>query len=262
VAHSIHLRDEFIGSGVRAAHIDGKTPKDERDEILKRLSTGDLELVTNCMVLTEGWDQPDVSCIVLARPTRQMGLYRQMVGRVLRPHPGKDYAIVLDHAGAVFCHGFVEEPVTWSLDTDKRAEAPLHASRRQDDGSSPTRLLTCTECSAVRTAGRPCGVCGHLPQQRGEYIDVRNGELAHVDQTGRVHPTQYTCEQKRQFYSGLVYLGIQRGNKPGAAAHRFKARFGHWPLDRFIVPTKPTAEVVAWDRHCLIRYAKAMRKAG
>src|SRR5680860_198503 len=62
VTHSIHLKDEFIKSGVRAEHIDGKTPKAERDDILARLSSGDIELVTNCMVLTEGWDQPDVSC--------------------------------------------------------------------------------------------------------------------------------------------------------------------------------------------------------
>ena len=78
------------------------TPTDERDAILARLSRGEIDVVCNCMVLTEGWDQPDVSCIVLARPTKHMGLYRQMIGRVLRPAPGKDHALVLDHAGAIF----------------------------------------------------------------------------------------------------------------------------------------------------------------
>ena len=96
VAHSIHLKDEFIKTGVRAEHIDGKTPKDERGEILRRLSAGEIELVTNCMVLTEGWDQPDVACCVLARPTKSLGLYRQMVGRVLRPAPNKTDALILD----------------------------------------------------------------------------------------------------------------------------------------------------------------------
>jgi len=107
VAHSVHLRDEFRRASVLAEHIDGSTSLEERDGILRRLSRGEIEVVTNCMVLTEGWDQPDVSCIVLARPTRHMGLYRQMVGRVLRPAPGKDHALVLDHAGNVFQHGFV-----------------------------------------------------------------------------------------------------------------------------------------------------------
>ena len=99
VQHSIHLRDEFRTSGVWAEHIDGKTPKEERDEILKRLSRKEIDLVTNCMVLTEGWDQPEVSCVVLARPTKHMGLYRQMVGRVLRPAEGKSDALVIEHAG-------------------------------------------------------------------------------------------------------------------------------------------------------------------
>lgn len=60
-----------------AEHIDGSTPTEDRDAILAKLSRGEIDLVTNCMVLTEGWDQPDVSCIVLARPTKSMGLYRQ-----------------------------------------------------------------------------------------------------------------------------------------------------------------------------------------
>ena len=59
-----------------------------------------------------------------------MGLYRQMVGRVLRPAPGKTDALVLDHAGAVFTHGFVDEPVHWTLAQDQRAENPVQTSAR------------------------------------------------------------------------------------------------------------------------------------
>ena len=137
VAHSIHIRDEFRRSGVLAEHIDGKTPAEERDAILARLSRGEIDLVTNCMVLTEGWDQPDVSCIVLARPTKHMGLYRQMIGRVLRPAPGKDYALVLDHAGATWQHGLVEEPVTWTLNQDRRAENPIAGRPQPIQGAEP-----------------------------------------------------------------------------------------------------------------------------
>jgi DNA repair protein RadD len=126
VAHSLHLRDEFRRSGALSEHIDGKTPKVERDGILTRLARGDIEIVTNCAVLCEGWDSPDVSCLVLARPTKSMGLYRQMVGRGLRPAPGKRDCVVLDHAGAVFEHGFVDEPVVWTLDTTQRAKNAKH----------------------------------------------------------------------------------------------------------------------------------------
>ena len=69
VAHSIHIRDEFVKAGVCAEHLDGTTPKEERDAILLRLSSGATEVVCNVMVLTEGVDIPEISCIVLARPT-------------------------------------------------------------------------------------------------------------------------------------------------------------------------------------------------
>jgi superfamily II DNA or RNA helicase len=102
VPHSIHVKDEFVRSGVRAEHVDGSTPKAERDAILGRLASGETEVVTNCMVLTEGFDLPAIGCIVLARPTKQLGLFRQMAGRDLRPAPDKDNLILLDHAGAVY----------------------------------------------------------------------------------------------------------------------------------------------------------------
>jgi DNA repair protein RadD len=74
VEHSVHIRNEFLQAGVRAEHLDGATSIGEREAILKRLASGETEIVTNCMVLTEGWDMPAVGCCILARPTKQMGL--------------------------------------------------------------------------------------------------------------------------------------------------------------------------------------------
>lgn len=260
VAHSINLKDEFTKSGVKAEHIDGSTPKDDRDDILERLVEGDLEVVTNCMVLTEGWDAPAVSCIVLARPTKSPGLFRQMVGRVLRPYPGKSDALVLDHAGATFQHGFVEDPVIWFLDEDRKAE--VSAAGAAGTASERT-LLTCTQCSAVRTAGKPCPECGFLPKRPGEHLTVIDGDLARLDRDGIIRPQAYSTEQRREFFLGLLWLAIDRGNKPGAAAHRYKDRFGEWPPRHWNddPPIPASAEVAAWDRHCRIKFAKAMQKA-
>lgn len=66
---------------------------------------------------------------MLARPTKQLGLFRQTAGRGLRPAEGKDRLILIDHSGAVFRHGLLEDPIEWTLDADKRAENPTHASR-------------------------------------------------------------------------------------------------------------------------------------
>jgi DNA repair protein RadD len=175
VAHSLHIRNEFIASGVRAEHIDGSTPKLERDAVLARLASGETELVSNCMVLTEGWDMPEVGCCILARPTKKMGLYRQMIGRVLRPAEGKHNALVLDHSGAVFRHGFVEDPVEWTLDPEKRAASPTHAARLAAGHRS--RLLECSQCGSIRTAGEACEHCGFLAQRPPQAIVFTDGDL-------------------------------------------------------------------------------------
>jgi superfamily II DNA or RNA helicase len=164
VSHSIHIKDEFVRAGVRAEHIDGTTPKEERDAILARLSNGDLELVTNCMVLTEGWDQPDASCGVLARPTKSMGLFRQMIGRVIRPAPGKDHALILDHAGAVFQHGFVEDPVIWTLDQDSKAETPAQLARTL---TQEVAYLNVRSARQFARRGKHVRIAGSYPNHAG-----------------------------------------------------------------------------------------------
>ena len=110
VAHSRHIAAEYNKAGIKAEHLNGHAPKTERDAILSRLAGGNTLVVVNCKVLCEGYDLPDVACLVLARPTKQQGLYRQMVGRGLRPAPGKTSLVVLDHAGAIYRHGCVETP--------------------------------------------------------------------------------------------------------------------------------------------------------
>jgi DNA repair protein RadD len=255
VAHSVHIRDEFIKSGVKAEHIDGTTPKEERDAALARLASGETEVITNCMVLTEGWDQPEVSCCILARPTKKIGLYRQMVGRVLRPAPGKVNAIVLDHSGAVFQHGYVEEHIEWTLETDKRAESPTHSARLKSGHGS--RLLECSQCSAIRTAGEPCSNCGFLPRARGEPVVFRDGDLALVDRKSRTVLASSDPHERMKWHAMLTDIAAQRGYKPGWAGHKYKEKFGTWPPARTIEPMRPTPEVLAWVRSRMIAYAKS-----
>ena len=140
VGHSVHVLDEFLKSGVRAEHVDGSTPKTERDAILARLASGETEVVCNCMVLTEGFDLPAIGGIVLARPTKQIGLFRQMAGRGLRPAPGKRSLILIDHAGAVFRHGLLEDRIEWTLETDERATNPHPREPRPESGIPADRV--------------------------------------------------------------------------------------------------------------------------
>jgi DNA repair protein RadD len=254
VNHSIHIRDEFLNSGVRAEHIDGSTPKAERDASLARLASRDIELVTNCMVLTEGWDMPEVACCILARPTKKMGLYRQMIGRILRPAPNKTDAIVLDHSGAVFRHGFVEDRVEWTLDPDRRAESPVHQARCEHHSS---RLLECTQCGAVRIAGEPCSHCGFLPQRPPRAVPIADGELGLVNASRRASGNNYDPESRRMWHAMLIHIGRERDYKPGWAAHKFKEKFGTFPpWGSSPQPLPPTPEVRSWVRSRMIAYAR------
>lgn len=101
-AHS--FAEALTAAGIPAAAIWGAMPPDERAETLRRYADRELQVLTNCAVLTEGFDAPWASCVVIARPTRSVGLYVQMVGRVLRPFPGKTDALVLDLTGASTRH--------------------------------------------------------------------------------------------------------------------------------------------------------------
>ena len=96
IAHAQHLAEAFREGGFRADWVSGELPIEERRERLRRLRDGEMDVLANCAVLTEGWDEPSVACLIMARPTKSTGLYIQMAGRGLRPYPGKDYCLVID----------------------------------------------------------------------------------------------------------------------------------------------------------------------
>jgi DNA repair protein RadD len=253
VAHSIHIRDEFIKSDVRAEQLDGSTPKDQRDAMLARRASGETEVVTNCMVLTEGFDCPDIGCIALARPTKKMGLYRQMIGRGLRPADGKGDVVILDHSGAVYRHGLPEDRVDWTLDPDHHAEAPAHQARLKDKA---TGLIECTQCSALRLGGQACPACGFLPKRPAQYIAHIEGELGLVNGGKAIKP----WSDPVQWLGMLTHIAEERGYKPGWIAHKYKEKFGDWPQSRAAMPIKPSLEVLSWVRSRNIAFAKAKER--
>jgi DNA repair protein RadD len=256
VAHSVHIRNEFRQSGVLAEHLDGSTPLEDRKTTLSRFAVGSVDIVCNCAVLTEGWDRPEASCLILARPTKSLGLFRQMVGRILRPAAGKSDAIILDHAGAVFTHRFPDDPITWTLHEDHRAQNIAHAARGKHHAPG---LTTCPECSAVRLEGRPCPLCGWYPIRKPKPITVIDGELGEVDRRRRALPRQYGPLDRQLFHRQLIAIARKLNYKAGWVAHKYKEKFGVWPPNHFDVePLTPSPEVLAWVRSRTIAYAKSM----
>lgn len=104
VATAYSFAQALRDAGLTAETIVGETPKEDRELIYKRYNAGEIDILTNAMVLTEGWDSPATSCAIIARPTQSAALYTQMVGRILRPFPGKEDALVLDVVGVTGRH--------------------------------------------------------------------------------------------------------------------------------------------------------------
>jgi superfamily II DNA or RNA helicase len=257
VAHSVHVKNEFVKSEVRAEHVDGKTPKTERDAILARLASGETEVVVNCMVLTEGFDLPAIGCIVLARPTKQIGLFRQMAGRGLRPADGKTNLILIDHSGVVFRHGLLEDRIEWTLDVTKRAENRAHEAR---DQKRISRLVECSQCGALRTAGEACEHCGFLPKPRPDAIIFREGDLAVIDRNSRTVRASSDPNERMRWMAELMFICQQRQYNPGWSRHKYREKFGDWPPYGAVRPKEPSPEVLSWVRSRSIARAKAQEK--
>jgi superfamily II DNA or RNA helicase len=99
VALAYAMAATFRTAGIPAKALDGTTPLATRRAILQRLRTGATQVVANCAVLTEGFDEPSVDCIIVARPTQSAPLYQQMLGRGTRTFPGKMDCLLLDVVG-------------------------------------------------------------------------------------------------------------------------------------------------------------------
>ncbi len=213
VEHSKAIVEMFRSRGVRAEHLDGNTPEDDRRAILARLESGATELVSNVGVLCEGWDLPACKTLILARPTKSLGLYMQMGGRIFRPWNDVT-PLVLDHGGNVDRHGLPHEDREWSL--TKKA--------KKRSGAPPVK--NCPACFGFVPAGSAtCPLCGHVfaaaPAEETVAIEPVPVDLALRTLDGD--------DAKLRFFRSLHKTCRERGWKAGAVAHRYRARFDEDP---------------------------------
>lgn len=154
VDHARNVRDAFQAEGIAADMVYGDMGEAQRRSALRAYEKGDLQVIVNVAVLTEGWDHQPTSCVVLLRPSSYKSTMIQMVGRGLRTvdpalYPGvvKTDCIVLDFGTATLLHGSLEQDV--NLDG------------RDGDGEAPTK--ECPECgAAVPLATLECPLCGYV----------------------------------------------------------------------------------------------------
>lgn len=153
-----HARELAVRFGDRADVVTGTGSRDARRVALERFAAGELRVIVNVAVLTEGFDCPSAAVAILARRMRHAGTYLQMVGRVLRPAPGKLGATLVDLVGAVHEHGTPDLDRDYSL-TGEAISKPVRLAIRQ-----------CSSCGSVFAAAAACPHCGAA-------VPVRPAEL-------------------------------------------------------------------------------------
>jgi superfamily II DNA or RNA helicase len=122
VAHALSVAGAFRRENISAEAITGDMDTQRRGEILKGFSEGNIDVLANCMVLTEGYDEPSVEGIILARPTKSSLLYTQMIGRGTRLHPGKENVTVIDIVDVTKGHSLSTLPSLFGLSPDFNLE--------------------------------------------------------------------------------------------------------------------------------------------
>ncbi len=218
IDHSKHVIGQFNASGISALHVDGETPTEERDEALRKFRAGEVKIISNVELFGEGFDLPAMEADILLRPTQSLGLYLQQVGRSLRPYPGKEQAIILDHAGNCQRHGLPDEERNWELSN------AMPENKRK--GEKSVSVKVCPKCFAAQFSGLTvCKYCGFTFPVQGRRVDEREGELVEVNAEA-IRKRKRAEQGMTTDYNGLVALAIRRRyrNPWGWAKIIFNAR--------------------------------------
>lgn len=209
IAHAAHVAESFRDAGYTAASIDGKMHPDDRARIVRDFKSGAISVLTSSDLISEGFDLPGMMGAILLRPTKSLSLYLQQVGRALRTAPGKDAAVILDHAGNSDAdrHGLPCQDREWSLDGRAGGKQKGEVSTYRECGVCFARVpMTRSECPECKTS---------FPIRVREIEEVA-GQLGEVDVDARreeakkqVSPER-RAQQKTRTRDGLIELFMQQ----------------------------------------------------
>lgn len=258
VKHAADLAQKFTDAGYNFVSLSYKDDDEFKAEAIKEFSKPDSSIVglVATDILTKGFDVPDVMIGVSARPfTKSLSSHIQQMGRVMRSHPEKQFALWLDHSGNylrfaedwedIFANGVSE------LD-DGKEKAKKEPSEQEKEAAK------CPRCNAF-WPGRAdaCACCGFVRPQRNNVTETP-GELQELKAGAKGANTK---QSKQDFYGQLLSLAGERGYSDGWAAHKYKEKFGVWPrgLDRVQIPV--SLEVARWVKSRQIAWAKSRKSA-
>jgi superfamily II DNA or RNA helicase len=216
VAHAHHVAERFRKDGIAAVALDGGTDREIRRMAVQDFRDGKIRVLAACDLFSEGFDVPSVHVGIMLRPTASEGLWRQQVGRILRPSAGKSHAIILDHVNGTSRFGLPDEPREWELTTDvirrKKTPAPGIRVCPKCFAASPARATACIEC------GTPFET---KPRQE---IEEKDGELVELTAEEIAKKRERREQGRSRTLAELEQFAKIRGYEKEWAAHVWRAR--------------------------------------
>ncbi len=215
VKHAAETAQAFTNAGVRAEYLSSGTPARERRRIMESFRAGDIQILCNCNLLSEGISIDEVSCVMLLRPTESTALAVQMSMRCMRYMPGKT-AKILDFVGQYTRTNLPDDDREWSLDKPVR-------KRRDIDENGNFYIRCCPECYMTFATAPVCPFCGaEYPLHPREIQAKQDIELQRIsaEEALRVAEAKKKSriEQGRaNTFEELVRLGKSRNYRNPAA---------------------------------------------
>lgn len=220
VQASVDIARQFQDAGIPAAHIDGETDSQTRDAAVQAFRDNRIKILSNCSIVTEGFNLVGVEICDILKPTKSVGLYLQMVGRALRAAPDKQEARIYDRSGNWARLGLPDDEREWTLEG-------LDASKRKKKKEPQQTTKVCVSCWMVvaRTVAI-CPTCGYVFPVQPMEADTADGELQELDiEALRIRQVKQEQANAKDLQS-LIRVGKARGMRSpyGWAVNVLKAR--------------------------------------
>jgi superfamily II DNA or RNA helicase len=235
VEHSKHITAQFCAAGIVTVHVDGDTPAKDRDDAMENFRAGNIKVLTNVDLFSEGVDVPDAEVCIDGRPTQSLTSWIQFSMRPLTYRPGK-IGIIIDAAGNVHRHGLPDEERVWSLDGRE--------GRQKKSAASEVKIKLCPGCYAAQPpGGSVCRFCGTPFVVEGRAVDYVEGELQQID------PAVF----KRQHVDAFK-ASLGAGMQPVEAAYDLANRLGGnvEELEYLLRMAKKTNKKPSWAAHVFV----------
>ena len=214
---SLRVAKEFNEAGIITAHIDAKTPKDERDNLIAKFRSKEIRILSNVDLIGEGFDVPDCSTVIMLRPTKSLSLYIQQSMRGMRYKPGKT-SIIIDHVGNAHRFGLPDAKREWSL-----------TGKKKTNSEATVKIKQCDNCYAVYDpTEKQCPFCGFKKEvvRKNEKEHDETAELQEVTKDDFSVKLDFREPSDCNSMAELIELGFNRGykNPRGWAYYQAKAR--------------------------------------